>query len=131
VRGYLEYVDEQAGDNEDEMNEQAAPKPIPTPIRKPLINVESDLLPASPLVKFLRWYLPAALCILGVVLLFVEGFNTAGVDAFAAFAGAGSSIWLINVLWRIGITGDEERDVEAEDRIYLQQHGHWPDEDKS
>jgi hypothetical protein len=59
----------------------------------------------------------------------VDDFDGTGLDAFAAFVGAGSSIWLINFLWRLGVSGDDERDIEARDRVYLREHGHWPDED--
>lgn len=93
-----------------------------------LFNASSSRLPASPLVRLLRWWLPLALCLLGTVLLVADDFSVTGVDAFAGFAGAGSSIWLINFLWRLGVSGDEERDREEEDRVYLQQHGHWPEE---
>ncbi len=94
-----------------------------------LFSTESDRLPSSPLVRLLRRWIPLALCLLGVVILVIKDFDAAGVDAFAAFAGAGSSIWLINFLWRLGISGDDERDREALDRTYLRDHGHWPDEE--
>ena len=35
---------------------------------------------------------------------------------------------LLNVLYRIGSTGDRERVREDEAREYLAKHGHWPDE---
>jgi hypothetical protein len=55
-----------------------------------------------------------------------DGFNTFGVSAFAAFAGAGSSTWLINWLWRLGVSGDDERDLEGRDRVFLASHRRWP-----
>lgn len=104
--------------------------PPKRPRQKQLFSVESKRLPTSLSVRVLRTYLPAVLCLLGVVLLVADGFDLFGVSAFAAFAGAGSSIWLTNVLWRIGVSGDDERDREAQDRVYLAKHGHWPDEEK-
>ncbi len=77
-------------------------------------------------MRLLRWWIPAALCVIGVVLLVADDFDTFGVSAFAAFAGAGSSTWLINFLWRLGVSGDEEREREAEDRVYLARHRRWP-----
>jgi hypothetical protein len=94
-----------------------------------VFDTETDRLPAGIAVRLLRWWVPLALCLLGVVILVIDGFDTAGADAFAAFAGAGSSIWLINFLWRLGISGDDERDREALDRVYLAKHGHWPDDE--
>ena len=100
-------------------------------------------MPLSLPVRLLRWWIPAALCLVGVVLMVIDGFDTFGVSAFGAFAGAGSSTWLINWLWRLGVSGDEEREREAQDRAFLAtrsrwpstreraffaEHGHWPDE---
>lgn len=95
-----------------------------------LFTVASDRLPVSLPVKALRWWLPGILCVLGTVLLVANGFDLFGASAFAAFVGAGSSIWLANVLWRIGVSGDDEREREAQDRVYLAKHGHWPDEEQ-
>ncbi len=93
-----------------------------------VFNAESERLPVSLPVRLMRWWIPALLCLLGVVILVVDDFNGFGVSAFAAFVGAGSSIWLANFLWRLGVSGDDEREREAEDRDYLQRHGHWPDQ---
>ncbi len=97
--------------------------------RRAFFNPESKLLPSTRTVRVLRIWLPEVLIVLGIVLLFVDDFNTFGVDAFAAFVGAGASIALTNILWRMGVSGDEERDEEAEARKYLAEHGHWPDDD--
>ncbi len=91
-------------------------------------NPESNRLPSGRVVRLLRLWLPAVLIVLGIVLLFVDDFNGFGVDAFAAFVGAGASIMLTNILWRMGVSGDEERDEEAQARRYLAEHGRWPDD---
>ncbi len=93
-----------------------------------LFDTQSDRLPASLPIRLVRFWIPLALVLIGTALMIADGFNGFGVSAFAAFAGAGSSTWLINFLWRMGISGDEERDLEAKDRDYLAAHGHWPDE---
>ena len=94
-----------------------------------MFHAESERLPAHLFVRLLRWWIPAALCLIGVVLMVADNFDTFGVSAFAAFAGAGSSTWLINWLWRLGVSGDDERELEARDRAFLAEHGHWPDDD--
>jgi len=76
----------------------------------------------------MRVWIPLTLCLIGIVLLVVEDFDGFGVSAFATFVGAGSSTWLINFLWRLGVSGDDERELEARDRDFLATHGHWPDE---
>lgn len=115
-------------DNVNVMSDGTAPK-APHENHQ-LFSVDSDRLPTGRSVRLLRVWLPAGLCLLGLVLLIVNGFDLFGVSAFAAFVGAGSSIWLTNVLWRIGVSGDDERDREAQDRVYLAKHGHWPDEEQ-
>ncbi|HEX3616277.1 MAG TPA: hypothetical protein VHU61_07050 [Solirubrobacteraceae bacterium] len=89
-------------------------------------SASSARLPASLPVRLLRWWIPGALCLIGIVLLVVDDFDTFGASAFAAFAGAGSSTWLINWLWRLGVSGDDERDLEARDRVFLATRGRWP-----
>ncbi len=89
-------------------------------------ETRSERLPASLAVRLLRWWIPSTLCLIGTVLLLAEGFNTLGSSAFGGFVGAGTSIWLINFLWRIGVSGDDEREHEARDRDYLARHGRWP-----
>lgn len=108
-----------------------------------LFAIDSRRLPASLPVKLLRWWIPAALCVTGVVLLVVDHFDVFGAAAFGAFVGAGTSAWLVNFLWRLGVSGDEQREREALDRAflarhrrwptareraYMAEHGHWPDE---
>lgn len=85
-------------------------------------------LPTSPLIVFLRWWLPAIVVAVGVGLAAINGFSEDSLDGGAGIVGAGLSIWLLNVLLRIGISGDRERDDEAAARDYFDEHGHWPDE---
>jgi hypothetical protein len=77
---------------------------------------------------FFRLWLPLALCAVGIVLLVIEHGGVFGVSAFATFFGAGSSIWLTNYLWRLGIAGNNERDQEEAARAYRQEYGHWPED---
>jgi hypothetical protein len=78
-------------------------------------------------LTFFRYVLPALCIVAGFVILFtVDG--THRWDGWAMCVGAGLSIALMNVLFRMGAKGDRERDDEAAAREYLDQHGHWPDE---
>jgi hypothetical protein len=73
-----------------------------------------------------RYLLPGVLVLFGTVYAIVDW--PAGAEAFSLFAGAGLSILLLNVLFRIGVSGDRDRDREEEARDYFSAHGHWPDE---
>jgi len=78
---------------------------------------------------WLRYVLPAALVVAGFVLLVVADGTTRW-DGFAMCVGAGLSILLLNVLFRYGAKGDDERRQEEEAREYLARHGRWPDEER-
>ena len=71
----------------------------------------------------IRYGIPAALIIAGVVV----GAVADSVAGAALFFSAGSAVLLLNVLYRIGVQGDEERDREDEARAYFDEHGRWPD----
>jgi hypothetical protein len=44
----------------------------------------------------------------------------------ASIVSAGLAIYFINWLFRIGASGDRERDQEAAARDYFDVHGRWP-----
>ncbi len=43
--------------------------------------------------------------------------------------GGGLSVPLINFLFRLGVSGDREREQEEKAREYFDEHGEWPEED--
>jgi len=77
-----------------------------------------------------RYVLPAILVAGGFVCLVVAPESTR-LEGWAGFTGAGLSVLLLNVLYRIGVTGDAERDTEQSQRDYFDRHGRWPDEEPS
>ena len=78
-------------------------------------------------MSWLRYGLPAALVVAGFVLLFVADGSVRW-DGFAMCVGAGLAVLLMNVLFRIGATGDDDRRAEDDAREYFASHGRWPDE---
>ncbi len=78
-------------------------------------------------LKVVRYGLPAGLVVAGFVLLIVAP-DSSRYEGFAMCVGAGLSLLLLNVLFRIGAIGDKERHREEAAREYLSEHGHWPDE---
>ncbi len=79
------------------------------------------------ILRFTRTWLPA-IVVAGGVLLFILDPSADTAMGSAGIIGAGLSIWLLNVLFRIGVKGDEERDDEDQARRFFDEHGHWPDE---
>jgi len=74
-----------------------------------------------------RYLLPAAVALVGViVLIFSDTVN--GLEAFAMGIGVAGSILLLNILYRVGVSGDRERDEEEAARRYFDEHARWPDE---
>ena len=47
-----------------------------------LFRTQSDRLPASLPIMLLRWWIPGALCLIGVILLVADDFDTFGASAF-------------------------------------------------
>ena len=79
------------------------------------------------LVTAVRYGLPAVLVLAGFAVLIVDN-GARRFDGFAMLVGAGLSIALLNVLFRVGATGDREREDEERARDFFSEHGHWPDE---
>jgi hypothetical protein len=78
-------------------------------------------------LTIVRYVVPAAIILAGVLALIVSDSLT-GLEGFAMGIGVAGSILLLNVLYRVGVSGDAERDREAEARDYFDEHGRWPDE---
>ncbi len=74
-----------------------------------------------------RYGIGGVMVIAGIVML-VASPGGLGVDGFAMAAGGGLSVLMINGLYRLGVSGDREREQEEEARRYLEEHGGWPDE---
>jgi hypothetical protein len=77
--------------------------------------------------SFVRIWLPV-IVVVGGVLAIALGPADIRWEGGLGIVGAGLAIWLINVLFRIGATGDLERDEEDRAREYFDRHGRWPGE---
>jgi uncharacterized membrane protein YoaK (UPF0700 family) len=71
----------------------------------------------------IRYGIPLVLFVAGVVV----GAVADSLAGAALFFSAASAVLLLNVLYRIGVQGDKERDREGEARAYFDKHGRWPD----
>lgn len=79
-------------------------------------------------VKFVRFWVPSILCATGILYVVAHGFSESSLNVGIPVFSAGASIWLLNFLYRLGISGDRDRDTETTAREYFNEHGHWPDQ---
>jgi hypothetical protein len=79
------------------------------------------------MTKFVRLWLPLAVCIFGAAVMILKP-DADGLEGGALIISAGLSIWLLNFLYRVGVSGDRTRDDEAAARSFFDEHGYWPDE---
>ena len=75
-----------------------------------------------------RIWLPAAIVLGGLIVIVATGGSETGVEGGAGIIGAGLSVWLLNVIFRVGVQGERERDAEDAARDFYAAHGYWPDE---
>jgi hypothetical protein len=76
------------------------------------------------LLTFIRYLLPAAIVIVGLVFMAMGGENN--LEGGASIVSAGLAIYFLNWLFRLGASGDRERENEAAAREYFKRHGRWP-----
>jgi len=77
---------------------------------------------------FVRYGIGGVMILGGIIVLIIspDGFGTEG---FSMAVGGGLSVILLNWLFRLGVSGDRERQEEEAARAYFDRHGRWPDED--
>jgi hypothetical protein len=81
-------------------------------------------------VTFVRTWLPVAIIVAGCIVAAATGFSDTGLEGGALIISAGLSVWLINLLYRVGVKGDRDREVEDRAREYYSRHGRWPEDDE-
>jgi O-antigen/teichoic acid export membrane protein len=77
-------------------------------------------------LNVVRYGIPLVLVVAGIVFAVVDHDGT-GAETWAMFTGAGVSVLLLNVLYRMGVEGDRDRDREQRAREHFDEHGRWPD----
>ena len=79
------------------------------------------------MMRFVRIGLPVVICLGGVIAIAIEPSRN-GLEGGLLIVSAGLSVWLLNWLYRVGVSGERERDAEDEAREFFDRHGVWPDE---
>ncbi len=80
------------------------------------------------LMSGVRYGLPAVIFVVGIAVFAVESDREVAIEIASMFWGAAIAVFLLNFFFRMGASGDVERDREQEARDYFDEHGHWPDE---
>ncbi|HEY0630483.1 MAG TPA: hypothetical protein VGC98_00385 [Thermoleophilaceae bacterium] len=75
-----------------------------------------------------RYGVPGALFVAGIVVFALESDREVALDIGAMFWGVAIAVFLLNFFFRMGVSGDVDRDREEEARAYFDVHGRWPDE---
>ena len=81
-------------------------------------------------MRWVRTWLPVGIIVVGFVLAAAMGFSETGLEGGTLLVAAGLSVWLLNLLYRVGVKGDREREEEDRARAYFDEHGRWPDDDR-
>jgi hypothetical protein len=71
-----------------------------------------------------RYVLPTVVVIAGAVVMAIGSEND--LEGGAGIISAGLAIYFLNWLYRIGVSGDREREREEAAREYFSRHGRWP-----
>jgi hypothetical protein len=93
----------------------------------PAARSEEGVWPRRALTA-MRWWLPAAIAGVGVIIMIRGGGSGISFELAASFFGGGIAVLLANVLFRIGASGESDRRREEAARHYFGEHGRWPDE---
>jgi hypothetical protein len=75
-----------------------------------------------------RYGVPLAIFVTGVVVFAVVGDREVALEIGAMFWGVAIAVFLLNFFFRMGVSGEADRDREQEARDYFDEHGRWPDE---
>jgi hypothetical protein len=71
-----------------------------------------------------RYILPTVVVIAGVVVMTMG--SESDLEGGASIVSAGLAIYFVNWLFRMGASGERERDAEDAARDYYDRHGRWP-----
>ncbi|MGN6188712.1 MAG: hypothetical protein ACTHOE_07415 [Conexibacter sp.] len=74
---------------------------------------------------FVRYGIPLAMTVAGIVCLVIGG-DAAG--SGVVLIGSAGIVLLLNMLFRLSLTSNREREEEEHAREQFERSGHWPDE---
>jgi hypothetical protein len=75
-----------------------------------------------------RYGIAGLMFLAGCVIAVVDSDRQRGVEIGLMFMGMAIALLLLNFFFRVGASGDKDRDAEDAARDFFDEHGHWPDE---
>jgi hypothetical protein len=78
-----------------------------------------------------RYVVPGVIALVGVVVIALVNDREVAWEIGAMFLGTAIAVLMLNFFFRMGVSGDKDRDREEAARIYFDEHGHWPDDPAS
>ncbi len=84
--------------------------------------------PQRTLLFVTRVFLPLSLAVIGVLAIIAGHARTALAGAGVVLLGVAVTVWLINVMFRLSVQSNREREDEERAREYFDRHGRWPGE---
>ena len=92
----------------------------------------------SPLMQFLRYWLPSGIALVGLALIVVghaaysKSTNSHSLESATGVALliVAVMVWLINWMYRLSIRSNIEREEEERARDYFERTGRWPEDEE-
>lgn len=79
-------------------------------------------------MRIVRYGIGGVMVLGGIVMLILSPAGL-GVDGFAMAVGGGLSVLLLNFMYRLSVSSELDRQHEDQARVYLDEHGDWPEDE--
>lgn len=76
-----------------------------------------------------RVWLPLGLALVGLVLAVIGHGKTTLAAAGVCLILVALTVWLLNLMFRLSVSSNRDRDREEQAREYFEHYGHWPGEE--
>ncbi len=80
------------------------------------------------LMHGVRYGVPAMIFLAGLVVFAAVSDREVALEIGAMFWGVAIAVFLLNFFFRMGVSGEVDRDREEEARSFFDEHGRWPDD---
>jgi hypothetical protein len=80
------------------------------------------------LMAGVRYGVPGVIFLAGAVVFAVVSDREVALEIGAMFWGVAIAVFLLNFFFRMGVSGEVDRDREEEARAYFDAHGRWPED---